>query len=212
MAGKPKRRPGRPRKSPFEKPEQFSIRLNPQRKLELALIARARNESLAQAVDYLISEASDSFVIRDASVKELVTAGLYKMLSTYRAIAPSELSPSVEEIWAIANKNPASNLALVLPIHLLDEDEAYFNDLLGSMTKTEKGRALAWKLAKSGHLDALIFAATNARIVGITPDQLTQLKDGSPEARAFVSEALHSVLDDLNALGAELDTLAKRKP
>lgn len=206
-----KRRTGRPRKSGAEKVEQFSIRLNPNRKLELSLIARARNESLAQAVDYLIAEASESFTIDGESVKTHVTEGLYKIFTAYAAIAPDKSSISVEALWDIVNKNPGSNLALLSPASLLSEDELYFRELLALMAKTEEGRKLAWKLAAGGHLDVFISVATNARLVGITPDKLTRLKPGSTEAHVLLSETLRGMIKDMEELKAEIAEEIKKK-
>lgn len=63
-----KKAPGRPKKAPEEKLEQFSIRLPPKLKFGLELLARAQNRSLSQAVEWAVQVGMNSFdVDRDGT-------------------------------------------------------------------------------------------------------------------------------------------------
>jgi len=56
-----KKAPGRPRKAPDEKLEQFSVRLPPKLKFGLELLARAQHRSLSQAVEWAVQVGLNSF-------------------------------------------------------------------------------------------------------------------------------------------------------
>ncbi|ALA81473.1 hypothetical protein VN11_04975 [Stenotrophomonas maltophilia] len=62
-----KKRPGRPRKAPEEKLEQFSIRLPPKLKLGLELLARAQHRSLSQAVEWALNAGLSKYQLNDNS-------------------------------------------------------------------------------------------------------------------------------------------------
>ncbi len=207
----PKKRTGRPRKRGAERLEQFSIRLNQNRKLELSLIARARGESLAQSIDYLIGAASESFMIDDIDVKTHVTEGLYTVFKSYANIAPDKSTTSVEALWEVVNKNPASNLALVLPFSLLSEDEQYFRELLTLMTQTGKGKEIAWELAEDGSLDALLLVAQNARLVGLGPEDIVDFKGGGAEMHILIAKMLDGIIDHLEKTRSKVSDRRKRQ-
>ncbi|PZS68254.1 hypothetical protein A7X76_13870 [Stenotrophomonas maltophilia] len=56
-----KKAPGRPRKAPEDKLEQFSVRLPPKLKFGLELLARAQHRSLSQAVEWAVQVGLNSF-------------------------------------------------------------------------------------------------------------------------------------------------------
>lgn len=62
-----KKRPGRPRKAPEEKLEQFSIRLPPKLKLGLELLARAQHRSLSQAVEWALNAGLSKYQLNNNS-------------------------------------------------------------------------------------------------------------------------------------------------
>ena len=80
VAEAPKKRPGRPRKSAIDKPEQFSIRLPMLSKLMLEMIARDKNLSLSQAVDYVIRQAAGEIYIEDIMLATAARHGLGRLL------------------------------------------------------------------------------------------------------------------------------------
>lgn len=59
-----KKAPGRPKKAPDQKLEQFSIRLPPKLKYGLELLARAQNRSLSQAVEWALHVGLNSMEVR----------------------------------------------------------------------------------------------------------------------------------------------------
>ena len=60
-----KKAPGRPKKAPDEKLEQFSIRLAPKLKFGLELLARAQNRSLSQAVEWALQVGLNSYRVNN---------------------------------------------------------------------------------------------------------------------------------------------------
>lgn len=62
-----KKKPGRPRKAPEEKLEQFSIRLPPKLKLGLELLARAQHRSLSQAVEWALNAGLSNYQLNNDS-------------------------------------------------------------------------------------------------------------------------------------------------
>lgn len=56
-----KKAPGRPRKAPEDKLEQFSVRLPPKLKFGLELLARAQHRSLSQAVEWAVQVGLNSY-------------------------------------------------------------------------------------------------------------------------------------------------------
>lgn len=95
----PKKAPGRPRKAPQEKLEQFSVRLPPKLKFGLELLARAQHRSLSQVVEWALQMGMNTYEVgRDfESLTDLLSkAWQYphegqRLLEIYRA-APALLS------------------------------------------------------------------------------------------------------------------------
>ena len=67
----PKRQPGRPKKAPHERAEQFSISLTPPIRFGLEVLARDRDISLSQAVDYALRRVLRDHQVDGRSVLEI---------------------------------------------------------------------------------------------------------------------------------------------
>ncbi len=98
-----KKKPGRPRKAPEEKLEQFSIRLPPKLKLGLELLARAQHRSLSQAVEWALNAGLSKF--------ELASDGYY-----------SSLAALLDDLWDFTPPQRAVTLLLHAPELLTYED------------------------------------------------------------------------------------------
>lgn len=124
-----KKMPGRPRKAPEDKLEQFSVRLPPKLKFGLELLARAQHRSLSQAVEWAVQVGLNSFeadrdgttlgrVLDEAWSKESEAERLlaiYRrapMLLSFEDAATCELlarSRDLEAMWAELEAEHASS-------------------------------------------------------------------------------------------------------
>lgn len=131
MAQAPKRRPGRPRKSPLEKQEQFSIRLPYMSKLVLEAIARHRNISLSQAVEFLVTDAGTRYKIGGKPILGTIAESLrdLAMKSPDGQDNLISLSQRVSEKVGQFSRSEVGRL-LLLPDELLSPEERFFLKVL----------------------------------------------------------------------------------
>jgi len=184
VANTPKRQPGRPKKDPLQKGEQFSIRLDTHRKLELELLARSMGVSLSQAVDYAIKEASQTHTIEGQPVAEVARRGLDQVRSILWRGLPSERKENATEIiflvmtHQLAKLCPASFKALSVPASLRSEEEAFFVEAINEFHAQKGGvQFLAKQLAnKEMRLDEIFGEARQAMAVGVDPKTFVEFK------------------------------------
>lgn len=137
MAEAPKKRAGRPRKSPIEKQGQFSIRLPLITKLALEIIARDRDLSLAQAVEYVVKQAADNYDLGAGhSAFEHAQDGFRYLLERMSAPIGNDGNVGVTALASIPEHMDVSSeaaKAMMFPKHLLTNEEQKFvrvvNDL-----------------------------------------------------------------------------------
>ncbi len=94
-----KKAPGRPRKAPEEKLEQFSIRLPPKLKFGLELLSRGQHRSLSQAVEWALQMGMNTYEVgpKSKTLTDLVAEAwkepeeARRLLAVYRE-APTLLS------------------------------------------------------------------------------------------------------------------------
>lgn len=170
MAEAPKRRPGRPRKNPLEKPEQFSIRLPLQRKIELEVLARVKNESLSQAVVRAIEVASRVIEVpdEDNSVERVVSVGMSATAGYFRN--KDGYPYTFDAISHMIAKNPDAYRALVIPDSLRRPEEKLFYFIINAIASDANNDEVIIKMAEKGELETLLRACLAASIYGITPE------------------------------------------
>src|SRR5690625_5159574 len=97
MAKAAKKKPGRPRKSPIERPEQFSIRMTPFHKILLEIFARHQGVSLSQAIEKLILERAQVYEINDKPLTELIADRLSDVTGDLQTIEKKYAVPEGAE-------------------------------------------------------------------------------------------------------------------
>src|SRR5690606_11467735 len=132
MATTAKKRPGRPRKSPFEKQLQFSISLTPMTKLALEIMARDRGESLSQAVDFAITSAASTYEVEGQklmkNLRERMNHGLQAL-----GVDPDKVP--IEKVITVQNallRSEAGRVFMV-PSSLWTPEERYFVDVFDAL-------------------------------------------------------------------------------
>lgn len=126
MAEAPKRRPGRPRKRPLDKPEQFSIRLTPPAKVLLEMIARDRGVSLSQAIQQLIIDVATEYEIDGKTIAKTLHDNLAAVCGEITQYE-ERYRPAAPELAVLAKQtalfNSKAGSLFLMPERLLEPDE-----------------------------------------------------------------------------------------
>lgn len=160
MTEKTKRAPGRPRKSRLEKPEQFSIRLSPMRRTELELIARSRNESLSQAVEYAVEEVAKVHEVGGVPAATAVLDRTWAVMKQCASFSPLGGDTSLDEISEVMSRNPRTYRAFFFPPDLRTPEESYFFAILDLAEVNQGVKDRVWSALTEGRLDDVLLRCT----------------------------------------------------
>lgn len=173
MAQTPKRRPGRPRKSPLEQQEQFSIRLIGITKLELEIIARQNNCSLSQAVNVAITKvAHTTKVSPDKTVATAAREGLAEM---FKLLPPVPVAPGAiatippERVYYITGAFSEASKAIAFPEELKSEEERYFTEVMKCLAE----RHSRYPLMNNDELMELFEFCRTSFLMGTPAEEVT---------------------------------------
>lgn len=206
---KPKRSPGRPAKSAQDKMEQFSIRMPPLRRIELMILSRLRNESLSQAVDFAVGQVAQQVKVEEGfTVADAVGRGLQSALAFYVSIHPEGGKDiSLEDCWAIMNRNPAINEALAAPPSLRTAEERYMGEMVEAAKNDLVAKKLMWGLAEKGGLATILDMSKVGLATGVPPADV--FRKGT--FASMVVKTLEKWKGDMDGLAEQLDAINARK-
>lgn len=138
MAETPKRRPGRPRKNPLERQEQFSVRLPFFKKMMLEVMARELNLSLSQTVEEAITQYAELLKIRSGETVTTATRYgfgryLYYLDSDQRDGVTYGLKAVDVGLTHIGGTVTEADRAVMMPDALKTDQEAFFTDVVDDL-------------------------------------------------------------------------------
>ena len=197
MAEAPKKRPGRPRKSPIERQEQFSIRLPLPGRLKLEVIARSRNESLSQAVERAIDVASRVIEVPQEagqSVEQSLQDGRSRLVHGFIDKFVHRDSFGMVSTVVMMEKNPLSYRCLVLPQSLHTPGETFFHQLLKALVADTKNLNFVKTCIEKGYLDLVLQSCEEAAGIGFKFDDYSEEAGGN--SSAFALEWVSKVIDE----------------
>lgn len=193
MSTDSKKRMGRPKKSPLEKGEQFSIRLPLMSRLELEVLARMKEESLSQAVERAIGTASGATKIFHEGTGDLsVSAAVRAAVLTFWMGKLGQLLPP-EVVPTLVAKNPLAYRALAIPESVRRPGEVFFYQVMDTIISHSVDDSFIVDIVKQGKLDAILRSCqTRAGVGYVFEDYVGGAKgaDRLPVAIGLVNEAL----------------------
>lgn len=190
-----KRRPGRPKKGPMERLEQFSIRLPIPRRLELEAIARSKNESLSQAVERAIDIASRVIEVpqeEGQSIEQILQRGRGRLVHDF--VDRFFKLDSFGVISLIMEKNPLAYRALVLPESLLMPGEVFFQQLLKTLAADPDNLDAFKGFIEKGHLDRILKSCNAVAGIGIMFEDYSQ--ELAENASAFALKWAYEAIEE----------------
>lgn len=155
---------GRPKKEVSDRTPQFSIRLPARAKVGLHMLARLRNSSLSQAVEYAVMKALRSSTAGGYSLEKLLLQSVNRFRRDGTLIGHEELEPLFEEMLS-----SLPYMLVHLPEELTTPEEKLF--LRAGEILVERQGRLAYSL-KSPEYDAFLEDAIKAYHAGETAEEV----------------------------------------
>lgn len=158
MANSPKRQPGRPKKDPLEKGEQFSIRMSAPFKIMLEMIARDKRVSLSTAIQQMVVAEAGRHTIDDETVTDTLYENVAQAVGTLKNIGesysqfPPEMSAIVGQTALFSSRHAA---IFVMPKKLLSKVERAMAEACFSIGKLPSDDLIDKAYVDAKTMDAL---------------------------------------------------------